>query len=228
MKLMEENSDLRDELKQIQKRYEGDVQSLRDKLKGEQDEHGQAQIRNAELLDENGSFHEQLGKLDAQLLKAKAEADELAQNLKLITNKYELQNTINAMYRRFYSRQVLPHMAEDAFDKSLEETFKDFNAALESKDNFITANMNDLELMIDKTSVVRSDSLRQVLFGDLDAVIAQEMKVAKKKKKAEDKAEANRSHAGKDRRSSSKDPKDVKTEPSIESKNSSNSITFLP
>jgi len=220
MKLMEENSDLRDELKQIQKRYEGDFQSLRDQLKGEQDEHGQAQIRNAELLDENGSFHEQLGKLDAQLLKAKAEADELAQNLKLITNKYELQNTINAMYRRFYSRQVLPHMAEDAFDKSLEETFKDFNAALESKDNFITANMSDLEAMVDKTSIVKSESLRQVLFGDLDAVIAQEMKVAKKKKKAEGKSEAKRSHAAKDRRASSKE----RSEPSIESvdRNASN------
>ena len=42
------------------------------------------------------------------------------------------------MYRRFYSRNVIDQMKKDDFDESLENTFKDFNAAMKSKDNFIS------------------------------------------------------------------------------------------
>lgn len=62
------------------------------------------------------------------------------------------------------------------------------NVALTSKDNFITKNMAVLEQLVDKTSMVRSESVRKLIFGDLDAEIEQEQAEAAKREKKEKKA----------------------------------------
>jgi hypothetical protein len=46
--------------------------------------------------------------------------------------------------------------------------FKDFNVAMGSKDNFIAENMDGLEQLVDQSSIIKSDTMRQLLFGDLD------------------------------------------------------------
>lgn len=56
---------------------------------------------------------------------------------------------------------------------------------MQSKDNFIAKNMEILERVIDKTSILKSDSLRNLMFGDLDEVVEKEMKIEKKKAKKE-------------------------------------------
>jgi hypothetical protein len=45
--------------------------------------------------------------------------------------------------------------------------------------------MEILERVIDKTSILKSDSLRNLMFGDLDEVVEKEMKIEKKKAKKE-------------------------------------------
>jgi hypothetical protein len=70
----------------------------------------------------------------------------------------------------------------------MDAIFKDFNMAMQSKDNFIAKNMEVLERVIDKTSILKSDSLRNLMFGDLDEVVEKEMKKEKKKAKKEAKA----------------------------------------
>ena len=80
------------------------------------------------------------------------------------------------MYRRFYSRNVIDQINKDDFELSMDSIFKDFNMAMQSKDNFISQNMEVLERVIDKTSILKSESLRELMFGDLDEVIEKEMK----------------------------------------------------
>ena len=44
--------------------------------------------------------------------------------------------------------------------------------------------MDVLERLVDKTSIVQSDSLRNLLFGHLDEEVAREMKQQKKEERA--------------------------------------------
>ena len=94
--------------------------------------------------------------------------------LERLQGKYSLQKDLNLMYRRFYSRNVLDQLKKDEFELSLDQCFKDFNMAMMSKDNFIGQNMELLERVVDKTSIIKSESLRQLIFGDLDQVVEKE------------------------------------------------------
>ena len=49
--------------------------------------------------------------------------------------------------------------------------------------------MEVLERVIDKSSILKSDSLRELMFGDLDVVIEKEAKDEKKKLKREERKE---------------------------------------
>ena len=51
--------------------------------------------------------------------------------------------------------------------------------AMMSKDNFIGQNMDLLERVVDKTSIIKSESLRDLIFGDLDQVVENEAKAEK-------------------------------------------------
>ena len=73
----------------------------------------------------------------------------------------------------------MDQLKKDEFELSLDNMFKDFNKAMMSKDNFISQNMDVLERLVDKTSIVKSESLRDLLFGDLDKVVEEEMKQEK-------------------------------------------------
>jgi len=75
-------------------------------------------------------------------------------------------------------------MKKDDFEQSMEAMFKDFNMAMQSKDNFIAQNMDVLERLVDKTSIVQSDSLRNLLFGHLDEEVEREMKEQKREERA--------------------------------------------
>ena len=57
--------------------------------------------------------------------------------------------------------------------------------AMMSKDNFIGQNMDLLERVVDKTSIIKSESLRNLIFGDLDAVVEKEAKEQAKADKEE-------------------------------------------
>ena len=56
----------------------------------------------------------------------------------------------------------------------MEQVFKDFNVGMQSKDNFISQNMEILEKLVDKTKIIKSDSLLEFMFGDLEADIRNE------------------------------------------------------
>ena len=43
--------------------------------------------------------------------------------------------------------------------------------------------MDILERIVDKTSIIKSESLRQLLFGDLDKIVKKQIKDEKKAKK---------------------------------------------
>ena len=105
-KLLQEHGDLKDELRQLRSRLEGDLQSLREQFRDEKEKHGLAQMRVLETKKENKLLHESLKEADAKMEKYKAEAGEYAEKLRLITGKFELQNAINAMYRNFYASNV--------------------------------------------------------------------------------------------------------------------------
>ena len=105
--------------------------------------------------------------------------------LERLQGKYSLQKDLNLMYRRFYSRNVLDQLKKDEFELSLDQCFKDFNMAMMSKDNFIGQNMDLLERVVDKTTIIKSESLRELLFGDLDKVVENEAKAEKKAEKLE-------------------------------------------
>ena len=113
-------------------------------------------------------------------------ADKAFELLETLKGKYNLVKDLNLMYRRFYSRNVIDQINKDDFEQSMDEIFKDFNMAMQSKDNFISQQMQILERVIDKSSIIKSESLRELLFGDLDQEIEKDMKKeAKKEKKAE-------------------------------------------
>jgi len=90
------------------------------------------------------------------------------------------------MYRRFYSRSVIDQMKKDEFDDKMESMFKDYNAAMYSKDNFICQNMDILERIVDKTSIIKSESLKELMFGDLDKVIKKDMRRERRAKREQE------------------------------------------
>lgn len=49
-------------------------------------------------------------------------------------------------------------MQDGEFDEIVKDAFKDYNLAMQGKDNFISDNMKVLEMMVDKTSLFKSDS----------------------------------------------------------------------
>ena len=75
------------------------------------------------------------------------------------------------MYRKFYARNVVDQIKKDDFDHNVDSMFKDFNVAMGSKDNFIMENMDGLDELVDKSSMIKSESMRKLLFGDLDAEV---------------------------------------------------------
>ena len=89
------------------------------------------------------------------------------------------------MYRRFYSRNVIDQIKKDDFEQNMDQIFKDFNMAMQSKENFIAQNMDILERVVDKTSIIKRDSLRDLLFGDLDDIVKKKIKAEKKEAKKE-------------------------------------------
>jgi len=103
------------------------------------------------------------------LLKSNAHTLSLLDQLK---NKYAMQRDLNQMYRRFYARNVADQIKKEDFDHNVDTMFKDFNVAMGSKDNFIAENMHGLEQLVDQSSIIKSDSMRQLLFGDLDEEVA--------------------------------------------------------
>ena len=183
--LLQENGDLKDELRQLRNRLEGDLQSMREQIREEKEKHALAKMRVLETKTESKMLHDSLRDADAKVEKYKAEADEFAQKLRLLAGKYELQSVINATYRKFYAQNPRAESEAVAFDKSVEEAFKDFNQAMQSKDNFIADNMGDLEQMVDKTSFIRSESVRKRLCGDLDKELREEMAAEKERLKLE-------------------------------------------
>ena len=78
-----------------------------------------------------------------------------------------MQNAFNAMYRKFFSKNV-KDQEKDAFSGTVEDAFKDYNLAMQGKDNFISDNMQELEKMVDETSLIKSESKRKLFFPDLD------------------------------------------------------------
>lgn len=46
---------------------------------------------------------------------------------------------------------------------------------MQGKDNFISDNMEELERMVDQTSLIKSESKRKLFFPDLDKVVKEEM-----------------------------------------------------
>lgn len=95
--------------------------------------------------------------------------------------KYNIQRDMNIMFRKFYSRTVLDKLKKDEFMSRMDQMFRDFNEALISKDNFIARNMDILEDVVDKKSLL-SDETRFILCGDLDKEIEEQMQREKKEK----------------------------------------------
>ena len=51
-------------------------------------------------------------------------------------------------------------MKKDDFEHNVDSMFKDFNMAMQSKDNFIAESMDGLEQLVDKSSMVKTESMR--------------------------------------------------------------------
>ena len=88
--------------------------------------------------------------------------------------KYNIQRDMNIMFRKFYSRTVLDKLKKDEFMSRMDQMFKDFNKALTSKDNFIAQNMDILEDVVDKKTLL-NDETRLILCGDLDKEIEEQV-----------------------------------------------------
>ena len=89
------------------------------------------------LTTENNS----LSKSNFDLKKKHADSQDKLQEttdlLQTLKGKYDLVRDLNLMYRRFYSRNVIDQIKKDDFEMSMDAIFKDFNMAMQSKDNFI-------------------------------------------------------------------------------------------
>lgn len=86
------------------------------------------------------------------------------------------------MFRQFFSKNIKSQAEEDGFDKTVQEAFKDYNLAMQGKDNFISDHMEELERMVDKTSLFKTESKRKLFFPDLDQTVKEEMEAAEQEK----------------------------------------------
>jgi len=112
------------------------------------------------LKAENQGLQERYAEMDRkhkELLKSNSHTLSLLDQLK---NKHDMNKDLNAMYRKFYARNVVDQMKKTDFEHNIDSMFKDFNTAMQSKDNFIAENMDGLEQLVDKSSMIKTESMR--------------------------------------------------------------------
>ena len=188
-KLVQENYDLRDELANIRKTFEAEISKVKQTNRDLNEQIDELSLQNTNFKTDFKDISFQNQEIKKKFDSTNEKSEQAFSLLESLKSKYNLVKDLNLMYRRFYSRNVIDQIAKDDFEQSMDSIFKDFNMAMQSKDNFIAQNMEVLERVIDKSSILKSESLRELMFGDLDEVIEKEAKLEKKKQKREERNE---------------------------------------
>jgi len=144
----------------VKRRQGGETAQLKANLQSLDKRDGEQQLSVYKLKAENQQTQERYAEIDRkhkELLKSNSHTLSLLDQLK---NKYEMQKDLNQMYRRFYAKNVVDQMNKGDFEHNIDSMFKDFNTAMASKDNFIAESMDGLEQLVDKSSMIKTESMR--------------------------------------------------------------------